>query len=110
MRPLKFASLFILPLAATLSSCQVDEAEASFVSECNTTLGNGRPKLCSCIYEELHEQFSPEQMTRINTLFKGNITEGMGVLRKSGTDSDLDILNRISNVEEATEGCFKKLS
>jgi hypothetical protein len=109
MRPNLLVSLCVLPIVLTLSACQGDSAETAFVENCDTVLGQDRPKLCSCIYAELKEKFEPAQMTRISGLFEGNINDAEELLRESGSESDLDILARINTVEEATQVCFNKL-
>lgn len=108
MRPIPFVC-YVLPIVVSLSGCQESDAKNSFVSDCNESLGGGKDALCACVYDNLKDNFSDTQMTRISGLFRGSILESMENLKASGSKSDLDILDRINDVEKVTEGCLKKL-
>lgn len=107
MRPLFTMTSFII-IAPLLSACADTQASSSFEA-CESALGAKRASFCSCVYDALKDDFSDTQMTRIGGLFQSNINQASKDLKASGSQSDLDILNRINTVEGATETCAKAM-
>ena len=105
---------FVLPVMVTFSACQADTPEATFVSSCSASLGEAalqvnKSELCSCIFSELKDSFSGDQMNRISRFFSEDIPAAEKSLKQSGSASDLDILTRINDIKVATDGCFKAM-
>lgn len=90
------------------AACKADEQKMSFVSKCTGSQEPFTEELCSCIYDNVKDDFSEEQVARISGLFRGNVPEAMSELRKSGNDSDMDIHERFNSVEGAAESCFQQ--
>jgi hydroxymethylglutaryl-CoA reductase len=102
-------AVFPLVCAITLSACQADPLQTEFVASCHDAMGaNASNALCTCIYKGLKDEFSDDQLRRIPDLFAMTITDAANMLRQSGNKSDLDISERVHDIEIVTETCFKQ--
>ena len=81
----------------------------SFLDSCVGSAGVFTPELCSCIYDDLHQNFNGEQTSRISTLFSGSVEEAKQSLRESGTERDAIILHRFDLVKEASQECVRRI-
>ncbi|WP_132466394.1 hypothetical protein [Rhodovulum marinum] len=100
-------SLSILILLSTVTACRGENPGSDFIDACVGSQGEFTEEVCGCIYERLHEDFSPEQMTRISGLFKGDVSDASENLEETGRASDMDILERMNLIEETVGACFE---
>lgn len=101
--------IFSVTSVIALSACQADDLEKTFVARCTESFGEkvSAPP-CLCIFKGLDGEFSDDQLLRISDLFTMNIPDGQKMLQKSGSQSDLQISERIHDIEVVTETCFKQ--
>ena len=105
---IKFYAVMVVTILS-IAAGKVYGNERAFIDLCVDSIEEYITEdICTCLYHSIQNDFSEEQLTRIAGLLQITVADAEDSLQSAGSDSDIDIYNRLDLIKNSARQCYEQ--